>query len=116
MLGRQLRWRVSSFVSLMLFLCACGVDSGASIGEGMLVEENEAADVMQDVSADVLNVKVMEGDVAPGTLSARTTKIFTTMDSARSLLGFGAPSAEHPPRTTAHHGSRPPPSFRPELR
>ena len=85
-------WRVSIF----LVLCACGVDSGASISEGMLVEENESADVaQQDVTADVLNVKVMEGDVAPGTLSARTTKIFTSMESARSLLGGGAPSVDY---------------------
>jgi hypothetical protein len=77
-----------------LLLGACGVDSGVTVDEGVLVEEADAAsETTQDVRADVLNVvSFPELDVAPGNLNGRVARLFTTAASARAFISPVLPS------------------------
>ncbi|MCU0697773.1 MAG: hypothetical protein MUC96_14705 [Myxococcaceae bacterium] len=77
-----------------LLLGACGVDSSVAVDDGVLVETFEGADVVeQDVRADVLNVVPMaELDLAPGSVSGRIARVFTTAASARAFFGPVLPS------------------------
>ncbi|MDX2009797.1 MAG: hypothetical protein SFW67_06395 [Myxococcaceae bacterium] len=77
-----------------LLLGACGVDSSVAVDDGVLVEEFDgAAAVEQDVRADVLNVVPFpELDVAPGSVSGRVARVFTTATSARAFISPVLPS------------------------
>lgn len=73
----------------MVVVSACGVEP---LDEATAVEEVEAADVSQDVQADVLNVVPLpELDVATGTLEGRVARVMTSTASARAFLGPALP-------------------------
>lgn len=78
----------------VLVLMGCGADSSLEVADTLPIEELETAETARDVSADVLAVRPREGDVAPGTLSARFAKVFTSADSAKMVLGGGAPPVD----------------------
>ncbi len=81
---------------VLVGLVGCGVEMGEEVtdGEVSLDEQDSTAVAEQDVSADVLNVKFLESDVAVGTLTGRTVKVFTDARSAKAFLGGSMPSVD----------------------
>lgn len=82
--------------ALVWVLWGCGANSSLEIGEAFSIEELDDTSVerSQDIGADLLVVRTREGDVAPGTLSSRFAKVFTSADAAKMVLGGGAPTID----------------------
>ncbi len=81
------------FFAFATLCAACGVDSSSVIEDDLSVTElDAAAEVTQEVRADVLNVVPLELDVATGTFEGRVARVLTSGAAARALLGPVLPS------------------------
>lgn len=79
-------------LALAFALIGCGVGAES---EAEIESEELAGESFEQGVVDALSVKVMEGDVAPGTLTAKRVEIITSAVAARALLGGATPSIDY---------------------